>query len=183
MGSAASNFIFAPMVQTNHLSPHIPLLHINPLPIPTHHDDVRDAVITTFKTTPNPLMGLLEQGFIEVIASCDQTQHLIWRLLERLTVHALDGMTLSISQGQDGQVATLWHNEDMHFVMPLASSAMDEQLVMLCNEALESLDALGRLYVLPGAAEVIFGDGVAVGYFTDAEAERLEAEGICIEMM
>jgi hypothetical protein len=116
---------------------------------------------------------------------------MLWGSLSRLCAGGLDGLRMRLVIGSTAvspeprscdQSLILWSGEsgdcaDEFYQLSMHDTDDILAVAGLINEALESRDAFGRLYLLSNETD----DFTILGYFTDGEAERLEEHDIDAE--
>ncbi|MDG1479254.1 MAG: hypothetical protein P8R54_06660 [Myxococcota bacterium] len=159
-------------------------------PVPESHDDQRAPVVRALEwsSTDSPIAALIKTDVAQMFRP-GLSMKVLWGSISRLCAGGLDGLRMRLVIGSTAaingesagcdQSLILWAGdsaEEDDEVYQLSMTDTDDLLGVagLINEALESRDAFGRLYVLSSDA-----DGLTVlGYFTDREAELLEAHSI-----
>lgn len=176
-------------------------------PIPQDHDDEREAVVRALEwaSTDTPIAALIKADVAQMFRP-GLSMKVVWGSISRLCAGGLDGLRMRMVIGSTAVGSTavgstavgstaggsepgaeqsliLWSGEsgeeaEEFYQLPLPDA--DDLLAVagLINEALESRDAFGRLYVLSTEGE---DDLTILGYFTDAEAVLLEEYGISAE--
>ena len=157
-------------------------------PVPTSHDDERGAVVRALEwaSTDSPIAALIKAD-VALMFQSSQSLKLLWGSLTRLCATGLSGLRMRVVLEEDTQSLLLWSTssdseafggdpEEFYQITLLNHSDDPDNLTAvfgLINEALESRDAYGRLYRLPGEHSQ-----PVIGYFTDAEVALLEEYGI-----
>jgi len=165
-------------------------------PIPTDHDDQRDAVVRALEwaSTDTPIAALIKADVAQIFRP-GMSMKVVWGSISRLCAGGLDGLRMrfvigstAVSNESTGntQNLILWSSEsgenpEEFYLLPLQDTDNDTKTLLavtgLINEALESRDAFGRLYVLADHTD----DLTILGYFTDSEATLLEEHGLSPE--
>lgn len=161
-------------------------------PVPISHDDQREGMVRALAWAPNdtPAAALIKADVAQLFRP-GLSMKVIWGSISRLCAGGLDGLRMrlvvgSAAVGTDSigcdQGLILWSGdsgEDADEFYHLSMHDTDDILAVagLINEALESRDAFGRLYVLSTSTD----DFTILGYFTDGEAELLEEHGVDTE--
>ena len=166
--------------------------HGGAAPVPTSHDDQRECMVRAldWASTDNPVASLIKADVAQLFRP-GLSMKLIWGSISRLCAGGLDGLRMrlvigSAAVGTDSvgcdQSLILWSgesgdNEDEFYQLSMRDTDDFLAVAGLINEALESRDAFGRLYVLSTETDNL----TILGYFTDGEAELLEEHGIDTE--
>ena len=163
--------------------------HGGAAPVPTSHDDQRESMIRALEwaSTDSPVAALIKADVAQMFRP-GLSMKVLWGSISRLCAGGLDGLRMRLVIGSAAvgtesvgceQSLILWSGEsgdDADEFYQLSIRDADDPLAVagLINEALESRDAFGRLYVLSAEPEAL----TVLGYFTDGEAELLEEHGI-----
>jgi hypothetical protein len=161
-------------------------------PVPTSHDDQREGLVRALEwaSTDTPAAALIKADVAQLFRP-GLSMKMIWGSISRLCAGGLDGLRMrlvigSTAVGPDSvgcdQSLILWSGEsgdsaDEFYQLSMHDTDDILAVAGLINEALESRDAFGRLYVLSTETN----DFTVLGYFTDGEAERLEEHGVDTE--
>jgi hypothetical protein len=161
-------------------------------PVPTSHDDQREGLVRALELSSADTSGaaLIKADVAQLIRP-GLSMKMLWGSLSRLCAGGLDGLRMrmvigstAVSQGPGGcdQSLILWSGEsgdcaDEFYQLSMHDTDDILAVAGLINEALESRDAFGRLYLLSNETD----DFTILGYFTDGEAERLEEHDIDAE--
>jgi hypothetical protein len=168
-------------------------------PVPASHDDQRSAVVRALEwgAADSPITALIKADVAQLFRP-GLSMKVVWGSISRLCAGGLDGLRMrlvigstAVSAGADAagceQSLILWSGDsgassgcdaEEFYQLPMQDTDDIIGVAGLINEALESRDALGRLYLLRGSAEGLTAPLTVLGYFTDSEATLLEEHGL-----
>ncbi|MEL6348280.1 MAG: hypothetical protein AAFV53_34540 [Myxococcota bacterium] len=98
--------------------------------------------------------------------------------MRRLSAGALSDISFQSTSHSDGGLTVAVMDDGDWFQGILTDRDRADDMLQFINEVLETRDAFGRLYSLPAGD-----DRIVVGYFTDAEADALDAAGLSPDLL
>ncbi|MFT4974773.1 MAG: hypothetical protein ACI8S6_000656 [Myxococcota bacterium] len=168
------------------------LKHTRCAPLPHGHDYVRGPVEDALQNE-HPCTMLVQADIATVLPKRLRSARALWRIIARLSATALDRFTIKLSPLTNASGQTGWDmvalqdttdpSEDVvYFQLRLTQDGLSEAVLALANEILETLDAYGRLYLLPSPSGTS-GQRRVVAYLTEGEIDRLELSGISADLL